>query len=132
RAYPVLRVAANVPGSGASVLTPTVLGLPVAALERLRWRSDYSRLSQTELAHRLGADGPASLRGVPVHGPLTLPVRIRGVPVHLDLAVKDVDGRISLLSLGDHGPGTWTLAARVPQGRLVGLEISLAASEELG
>ena len=132
RAYPVLRVTANVPGSGASVLTPTVLGLPVAALERLHWRSDYSRLSQAELARRLGADGPATFRGIPVHGPLTLPVRIRGVPVHLDLAFRDVDGRTSLVSLGDHGPGAWTLAARVPRGKLVGLEISLAAAEELG
>ena len=130
--YPVVRVSANVPGRGASVLTPTVLGLPIAALQRLHWRSDYSRLSQPELARRLGADGPASLRGVPVHGRVKLPVRILGAAVHLDLAVRRLDGRTSVVSLGDYGPGGWILAARLPRGTLVGLEVSLAAPEELG
>ena len=38
--------------------------LPAAALARLHWRSDFSAVSPAELARRLGADGPARLRGV--------------------------------------------------------------------
>ena len=65
-AYPVLRRTANVAGAGTAVLSPTVLGLAPAAIARLHWRSDYSRLSQRTIARRVGAQGPASLRGLAV------------------------------------------------------------------
>src|SRR5581483_11625155 len=54
-AYPVLRLGATVPGAGSAVLSPTVLGLPAAAVRRLRWRGDFSSLSPGELARRLAA-----------------------------------------------------------------------------
>src|SRR5439155_566901 len=41
-AYPVVRVSATTPGSGSSVLSPTLLGVPADAVSRLRWRSDFS------------------------------------------------------------------------------------------
>ena len=43
--YPVIRRTASVPGSGAAVLSPTVLGLSATALARLHWRSDFSSVS---------------------------------------------------------------------------------------
>ena len=128
--YPVLRRTATVPGSGASVLSPTVLGLPVAALARLHWRSDFSASSPSELARRLGADGPAELRGLPLPSgaaTVSLPVRIRGVAVRLDLAAVNAENGVVLVPLGQKGPGSWELTARLPAGlrRIVGLEVSL-------
>ena len=129
-AYPVLRRTASVPGSGASVLSPTVLGLPVAALARLHWRSDFSAASPSELARRLGADGPTELRGLPLPSgaaTVSLPVKIGGVAVRLDLAAVNADNGVVLVPLGQKGPGSWVLTARLPAGlrRIVGLEVSL-------
>ena len=54
-------------------------GSPPTALARLHWRSDFSAASPAELARRLGADGPAQLRGV------ALPPRCRdGVAARAD------------------------------------------------
>jgi hypothetical protein len=133
RAYPVVRVTASVPGPGATVLGPTVLGLPPAALSSLSWRSDFSAVPQQELVRRLAADGPAALRGVPVSGGIvSLPLRIRGAAVRVDLAVEDASGRIGLVTLGEHSAGDRVLRARLPAGarRLVGLEVALASSEQ--
>jgi len=131
-AYPILRLGATVPGSGTTLLNPTVLGVPAAAVARLHWRSDYSGLSQRELARRLGADGTAVLRGVHVGGAATLPVRIRGVALDLDLAVQTPGGAMSVVPLGEHPPGRWDLRTRLPRGRLVGLEVAPAAALDLG
>ncbi|MHB8641707.1 MAG: FtsX-like permease family protein [Gaiellaceae bacterium] len=131
-AYPVLRLTANVPGSGTTVLSPTVLGLPMSALARLHWRSDFSTLPRAELVRRLGAVGPAVLQGPAVHGRVTLRVRIDGVAVRLDVAVRAASGNTTIVPLGERGRGSWTLAARVPRGTFAGLEISLAAAEQLG
>ena len=130
RVYPVIRRTASVPGSGTSVLSPTVLGLPAAALAHLHWRSDFSALAPAQLARRLGADGPARLRGVALpHGAtaVSLSVRIRGVAVRLDLAAEDAENRVVLVPLGQKGPGSWQLSARLPADvrRVVGLEVSL-------
>jgi len=133
--YPVLRLSGTVPGPGTSVLSPTVLGVPADALTQLHWRSDFSQLSPAELASRLGADGPARLRGVRVSAPaVSLPVRVRGAPIRLDLAVADSRGRIGIVTLGERGAGVWTLAARLPRGtrELVGLELSLASAQRFG
>src|SRR5204863_8290319 len=40
QAFPVVRLSATTPGSGASVLSPTVLGVPADGVARLHWRSD--------------------------------------------------------------------------------------------
>src|SRR5437588_707284 len=133
--YPVLRLSGTVAGPGTSVLSPTVLGVPAAALTHLHWRSDFSHLPPAELASRLGADGPARLRGVRVTAPdVSLPVRVRGTPVRLDLAVADSHGRIRIVPLGERGAGVWTLAALLPRGtrELVGLELSLASAQRFG
>ena len=133
--YPLLRRSATVAGSGTSQLNPTLLGVPADALAHLHWRSDFSRLSPAELARRIGADGPARLRTVRLTDPaVSLPVRVRGTPVRLSLAVADSRGRIRVVTLGEHGAGAWTPAARLPRGtrELVGLEVSLASAERFG
>jgi hypothetical protein len=133
--YPVLRRSATLAGSGTSQLNPVLLGVPANALAHLHWRSDFSRLSPAELARRIGADGPARLRAVPVTGPaVSLRVRIRGTPLRLTLAVADSGGRIRVVTLGERGAGASTLTARLPHGtrELVGLEVSLASAERFG
>ncbi len=49
-AYPVVRQTAEVPGAGTSVLSPTVLGVPPAALAHLHWRRDFAALPLSTLA----------------------------------------------------------------------------------
>jgi hypothetical protein len=136
-AYPVLRRSADVAGVGTSILSPTVLGLPADAISHLRWRSDFSSDSPGELALRLGADGPVVPNGISFPKGATrafLTVRLTGVAVHLDLIVRDADDRTYLLFLGEKGPGTWRLRAKLPRGPLqaVGLAVSLASAEQLG
>jgi hypothetical protein len=131
-AYPVLRRTASVAGSGTTVLSPTVIGLPADGIAKLHWRSDFSSLSPAGIARRLGAGGPVSLRGAPIPvGTQTLSttVRVRGVPVRFVLAAVDEDAQPVLLHLGERGPGTWTLSTRVPAGlrlrQVVGLTVSV-------
>jgi hypothetical protein len=65
---------------------------------------------------------------------VSLRVRVRGVPIRLALAVADSRGRISLVTLGEHGAGAWMPTARLPRGtrELVGLEVSLASAQRFG
>jgi hypothetical protein len=133
--YPVLRRSATVAGSGTSQLNPVLLGIPANALAHLHWRSDFSSLSPTELARRIGADGPARLRTVRLADrAVSLPVHVRGTPVRLGLAVADSRGRIRVVTLGERGAGSSTLATRLPPGtrEVVGLEVSLASAERFG
>ncbi len=137
RAYPVLRRSADVAGVGTSVLSPTVLGLAPDALARLHWRGDFASLGPGELARRIGAVGRVAGAGVPLPAGtrrLALDVVLRGVPVELALAVRDAHGRTSTVSLGERPAGTWRLSASVPATarQLLGLEVSLAAAEQLG
>jgi len=136
-AYPVLRRSADVAGIGTSVLSPTVLGLPPGAVSRLHWRSDFSSVANGDLARRIGADGRVVPNGIPFPKGATstfMTVHLKGVAVHLDLIVRDADERTYLLFMGEKGPGTWRLQAKLPPGGLqvVGLAISLAAAEQLG
>ena len=137
RAYPVLRRSADVPGIGTSILSPTVLGLPADAISRLHWRSDFSSVPPADLARRVGADGPVLPNGILFPKGATtafVTVHLKGVAVHLDLIVRNADERTYLLFIGEKGPGTWRLHAKLPRGPLqvVGLTVSLAAAEQLG
>ena len=130
RVYPVLRRNATVPGSGAGVLSPTVLGLPADALTRLHWRPDFSAVAPAELARRLGAGGPVSLRGValpPGATAVSLRVTIRGVGLRLVLVMETGDHRVVLVPLGERDAGSWLLRAAVPDGvrQIVGIEFAL-------
>jgi hypothetical protein len=130
-AYPILRRTASVAGSGATIISPTVLGVPAAAIAKLHWRSDFSDLSPGTIAKRVGAGGPVSLRGVPIPAgarELGMTVRVKGVPVQFALVAQDGAGNLVTLPLGIRAPGTWKLTAYVPPGlkQLTGLEVSIS------
>src|SRR5579859_7113050 len=136
-AYPVVRELGAVPGQGSSALSPTVLGLPTAAIRRLHWRSDYSNLSTAEIADRLAPSTPVSFRGIALpRGARTVSttVDIAGVALDLELAVRDDRGRVDLVTLGEAGAGRHVLRARLPNGvrQIDGLKVSLSAPEQYG
>ena len=59
-------------------------GRPGRGARRLHWRSDFSASPPADLARRIGADGPAQLRGIALPrdaATVSLRVRIRGVAV---------------------------------------------------
>jgi hypothetical protein len=136
-AYPVVRQTATVAGLGASVQSPTVLGLPTAALARLHWRSDFAATAPATLARRLAADGPAHLQGVPLPpaaGMVSTDVRVRGATVGLDLVAADRSGTTVVVPLGEHRRGSSRVQARLPRGlglrQIVGLEVTLGHNEQ--
>jgi hypothetical protein len=75
-AMPVLRKSVNVHGLQTSQGV-TLVGVPAAALRRLRWRSDNASLSPSRLAQALAPHGSVALEGV------RLPARARTLAVHL-------------------------------------------------
>jgi hypothetical protein len=135
-AYPVVRLGATTPGTGSAVLSPTVLGLPAGAVRRLRWRSDFSPLSPSEIARLLAQEGEPRLAGVrvpPGATRLTLPVRVSGVDLVLSLAVRDERGRVRVLQLGRVHRGANVITADLPSGErvdVVGLGITLPLEEQ--
>lgn len=135
KAYPVLRRSAAAPGLGSSAQSLSVLGLPPSAFARMHWRSDFATTSRSNLVRRLGADGPAQQRVVPLpDGPLqlTLPVAVHGVPLRIDLAVRDARGRTRAVAMGIMDEGRSKLTVRLGRGTgraLAGLELSLPGDE---
>ena len=130
RAYPILRQTASVAGVGAAVISPTVLGVPAAALADLHWRSDFSSLSPATISRRVGAEGPAALRGLSsrrARARVSMTVRVRGVPVMFELVAEDRAGRLVMLNLGQSAAGTSQLTARLPRSdaitRVIGLQV---------
>ncbi len=135
KAFPAVRRLADVAGEGASVASPTLLGLPAAAIGSLHWRSDFSNVPRNELARRVGKDGPAALRGVSTKGGVaSVRVALAGDPVQLDLVTLDRDGNVGTVTLGEHAAGTFLATAKLPLAttEIVGLEISLSSSTLLG
>ena len=135
RAFPVLRLAATTPGTGTAVLSPTVLGVPAAAVRRLRWRSDFSSLPVSSIAHKLSAQGQPRLRGVRIPAGterLSTRARLRGADVLAWIVVGDPRGRVSLLPLGRVPRQAATLTAHVPRGRglrVLGIQLALPETE---
>jgi FtsX-like permease family len=135
RAYGVLRVSATTPGSGSAVLSPTVLGVPAAAVRRLHWRSDFSSLSPAQIARKLSSGGEPTLRGVaipPGTAALTIRARLRGADLVAWVVVADPRGRTSLLPLGGVPHRAGVLTARIREHgplRVVGIELALPPGE---
>jgi hypothetical protein len=133
QAYPAVRLSANVPGSGASVLSPTVLGLPARAVAHLRWRSDYSSLSPATIARRLAPSGEPRLAAValpPRTTTLSLHARLRGSDVVIGIVVLDERGRTEVVPLGRLQAGSATLSAHLGRTeRVLGLQLTLPESE---
>ncbi len=134
QAFPVVRLSATTPGSGASVLSPTVLGVPADAVAQLHWRSDFSALPLGTIARRLAPAGEPRPAGVPVPaGARTLSVAtsLDGSDVLVGIVVADGRGRTKVLPLGRAGHGAATLTAVLPSGavRVLGLQLALPESE---
>jgi hypothetical protein len=135
RAYPIVRIGATTPGTGAAVLSPTVLGVPAAAIRRMRWRSDYSPLTRDEIARKLAAQGEPALEAVslpPGRHVLSTSARARGAGVVARLVVADERGRISFVRLGRPQTRPARLSVRLENDRpvrLLGLELALPEAE---
>jgi hypothetical protein len=134
RAYPVVRLSATTPGSGSSVLSPTVLGVPATAVRQLHWRSDFSSLPLRRIADRLAPDGEPQLAGVAIPAGtkrLSIAAGLRGSDVLVGIVVADSRGRTQVLKLGRLRPGSATLSTRaLPAARRVlGLQLTLPESE---
>jgi putative ABC transport system permease protein len=134
RAYPVLRLSATTAGSGSTVLSPTVLGVPADAIRRLRWRSDYSALPPRTIASRLGRGGVPRLAGVGVDATrLTVAARLRGRKVVVGLVVGGDRGRVRVLTLRPLRRGSTLLSTRLRPGaqlHVLGIQLALAANEQ--
>ncbi|HET9322673.1 MAG TPA: FtsX-like permease family protein, partial [Gaiellaceae bacterium] len=112
----------------------TVLGLPPAAFERMRWRDDYSASSPRELG-RAVAYGSGGLRGVvlPREGvELVFPRTVRGDAIRLTAQILRPDGGFSVLGLGG-APGSDSVRSAIPEaargGTLVGLTLAFPPAE---
>jgi hypothetical protein len=135
-AYPVLRLAATTPGNGATVLAPTVLGIPAAALAKMHWRSDFSSLPLRTIAARLAQGGQPRLARIalPVKTRrVTIAARLRGSDVDVGLVVDDRRGRVSVLRLGALHEGAATLSAAIDASahpHVLGLQLTLPVTEQ--
>jgi hypothetical protein len=102
----------------------TLLGLPAIDLPRLRWRDDYSSLSQRELARRLQPTGSVAANGVQLPADakqLELPLRARGDDLAVRAIVVTNDGSARGIPLGTTSS---RLIARVPPIARGGLLVS--------
>jgi len=130
QATPVLRDAGYVTGNGGRDFT--LLALPAASLAHIQgWRSDFSSDSSATLARRLAPSGPTALRGIDLPATATtlhVPATVRGDRVGLSVAVLNRRGDFTSVDLGEHGPGTHLLGARIPPesrgGRIVAVRLT--------
>jgi hypothetical protein len=132
-AWPVLRQVAGVAGSGATPATPTVLGVPAAALPLLHgWRSDFSADSPATLGRLLRPQRPVGLAGATIPRAarrLELPARVSGSAVQLVLVVLTASGGADELRPPFATAGSRVLGVAVPAadrgGRVVALKLEL-------
>jgi hypothetical protein len=135
RAYPVVRVSATTVGSGSSVLSPTVLGVPADAVARLRWRSDFSSLPLQTIAARLAPQGEPRLAGVALPAgttTLSIAVRLHGSDLLVGLVVADDGGRTKVLPLGEVRQGSGVVSAKLRRAtheQVLGLQFRLPERE---
>jgi len=132
---PVVRLQSEAPSLDRRSVT--LLGLPVADIPRLRWRSDFASDSPRALADRIGGP-PVRLRGTPIPADareLRLPVTIRGDAINLSANVRTPEGRFVVVDLGEpRNDGRPAIArAKLPPeargGLLVGLVVEFSRSE---
>ncbi|HEY7380969.1 MAG TPA: hypothetical protein VH572_07150, partial [Gaiella sp.] len=127
-AHPVLRATGDV-GRTERVTGVTVLGLPAAAIERLRvWREGWADAPRSELASRIAPRGDTALRGFdlpPAARTLELPVG--PAEVSLDAVVRARDGVFRAVPLRAVAGRTGVLRGSVPLplrgGRVVSLTL---------
>ena len=129
RVEPILRLSGNVSRTGGRTGI-SVLGIDSDTLPVLnRWRSDFSALSQQELAARIQPSGDAAARGPVLPEDATaLELPAQGPAVILIASVENPGGDFTQLELGQAAREDGVLSAPVPPeargGRLVGITIS--------
>jgi hypothetical protein len=123
---PVLRLSGNVSRlEGSSGLT--VLGIPASDIPRIRWRSDYSSLSQKQIADRLEPRRAVSLQGVRLPDDatrLTLPLSAHGDELSVRAVVATRTGGAVGIPLGT--TTSKLLTAPVPAAARGGLLVSFS------
>ena len=106
----------------------TLLGIPAAAVPRLRWRDDFASLAPRALSERIGRS-PVRLRGarIPTDArEFRLPVVVRGDPVHLSANIRAKHGGFLVVDLGEPLTRRRTFAhARLPISARGGLLLGL-------
>jgi hypothetical protein len=134
-AVPVVRRTGEVPSLQRRRVA--VLGLPAAALSRLRWRDDFSDESPGELADAVGGERVA-LRGVAIPAgarELRLPLTVRGDPIRLSVNIRAREGAFLVVDLGEPDTNRATvqraaLPAAAAGGLLVGVNVQFSSGEE--
>ncbi len=136
RGYPVTRILGDASGGGQ--FGTTILGLPSAALGKLRWRDDFSATGRDRLARRLQPRSSVSLHGLRLpEGArrLLLPVTLEGDAVAISASIETDDGDFEEVpfgrtQVGFFGPSGHSkreeIAARVPAEARGGLLTSFA------
>jgi len=121
---PMLRLSGNVRRLEESAGL-TLLGIPADDIAKVRWRNDYSSLSQKEIARRLRPTGSVALHGVTLPADasrLVLPFRARGDELAVRAVVVTETGRARGIPLGT--TASKRLAAAVPAEARGGLLVS--------
>ncbi len=117
--FPVRRTDATFVSGGAAVTVPA-LGVPGAALDRMRgWRAGDGSAPIATLARRLVPVGPARAPG-PLLAPAARFLSLKAgstAGVVLSAALRDARGEVRLLALGEATQRPRTLLARLPRGR---------------
>jgi hypothetical protein len=110
-AYPVTRVQGDASGGGQ--LGTTILGVPVSAIAKLHWRSDFSPTSRSGLAKLLRPHMPVAIRGLRIPAGaqrLLLPVRVIGDGVAISASIETRGGDFELVSFGPAQSGYFRAA----------------------
>jgi hypothetical protein len=134
--FPVRRTDATYLSGGGTVTVPA-LGVPAAALDRLRgWRTSDGSAPLGTLGKRLAPRGPVRNPGpaIPAGARLlsvTISPPTAGVVV--SAALRTASGEVSTVTLNPAGAGRGTLVARIPPGdhELEALELSEPAGLEI-
>jgi hypothetical protein len=135
-AWPILRQAADVPGTGSTPATPAVLGVPSDAFGFLHdWRSDFGASDPATIGRLLRPNGAVALRGPLIPAAATrleLPARDHGAVVQpvLDVLTRDGDADQLLPPLATAKQRVLTVAVPPADrgGRIVALALDLPSA----
>jgi hypothetical protein len=134
-AAPVIRLdAGEVASAGQAAGHVALVGIPSSSVATLPgWRSDFSSLKPTAIAHALGPAQPLALRGPQLPADarrLTVLIELTGGGATVTLLVQATDGRLLSLGLvGSRTAGRFDVQTSVPAeargGRVVGVRSTL-------
>ena len=136
----IVRAPVTVTGVTSVPIDATMLGIPVATLERLpRWRDDNASGSRGSLASALRTTswGPLPAIRIPSDATsLTLQTDRDGLPIDLLLVVRRGVGQARQIALGSVPAGAGVLNATVPPdlrgGSIIAVRLGLSAGQQIG